>query len=242
MPTIFFLSLALAAPVGPMRDCDDAAKGILVKLQAATTANIKAHTDGAIDDEIASLREVIDGEVEMSKHCPKSGKYDLYNAGMDKTKLAQFLAGQHKLDEAEGMFRSAAADYKNSKVAGDDSYSDNELPFAYLLRREGKTEESDRICAYWKNKVFKIGKEAVDAARNSDPEPPPYDTPEQEIGRWNLFCANEETGIAMLTAQITQRPHMLTPVSSLGSYYILNGDFQKAWNLEAQWHGNLTKH
>jgi hypothetical protein len=242
MPAIFVLSLALAVHPSPWRDCDDAANAILVRLQAATARNIKAQKNGDIEEDVTSLREIIASDIEMSNHCPQNGKYDLYDSGMDKTRLAIILGGQHKLAEAEDMFRSADTDYKNSKVAGNDTYSDHDLPFAYLLHREGKAEESSRICAYWKHRVSKIGKDAVNMARNSEPQFPPYDDPEQQVGRWTLFCADEKTGIEMLTTQINQHPQMLAPALSLGNYYILNGDFQKARDLETEWHGRLANH
>lgn len=242
MPTVLVVALALSASFHPSKDCDSAAGAILTKLQAATARQNKAHKSGKVEEEITALREVIDDEVEMSKHCPNSGKYNLYLAASRRTDLAILLAGQKQSAQAEAMFRMAGADYKNSGVAGNDTYSENELPLAYTLRQEGKTEESSQICGYWRNKVAKIGKQAVDAARNSDPQPPPDDTPEQQIGRWNLFCASESDGIAMLSAQITQHPEMLAPVRTLGEYYTLNGDFRKADELEAAWHDRLVNH
>jgi hypothetical protein len=242
MHTVLVVALSMAASFSPSKDCDVAAGAILTKLQAATARQNKADKSGNVEEEITALREVIDSDTEMSKHCPKSGKYELYLSAFGRTKLAILLAGQKQLAQAESMFRMASADYKNSGVAGNDTYSNNDLPFAYTLRREGKAKVSSQICDHWKNKVAKIGKEAVVVARNSDPQPPPYDTPEQQIGRWNLFCANENDGIAMLNVQIGQHPEMLAPVSTLGEYYTLNGDFRKAQELENTWHDRMIAH
>jgi hypothetical protein len=227
---------------GQSTDCDHTAASILAKAQVATQRRNKAHNAGNVEEEISALRELIDDDVEMSNHCSNSGKYNLYGSASERTELAMKLAGEKQFGEAEDMFRKADAAYRSSNIAGNDTYSDNDLPFAYVLRHDGKTEEATRICGYWKDKVANIGKKAVAVAKNSDPQIAPYDTPQHELGRWELFCANEDSGIATLMAQIKQDPKMLAPVSTLGQYFTLNGDFKKAQELETKWYSNLSSH
>ena len=66
------------------------------------------------------------------------------------------------------------------------------------------------------------------------PTPPLYDTPEVEVGRWDLACGESQAGEDLLRTQIVAHPDMLAPYTALENYYLETGAFSKALELEIQ--------
>jgi hypothetical protein len=230
------LLFGMAAP--PFVDCDAVAKEILVKQQQVYQERKNAHDNGDVTAEIAALRRTIDLNDEMANHCPKSGKYDRYGNLLKRVDLAVLLEGSGKWKDAEVTLRQNIEQAQHDSLAGDDTKIESELALAYLLRREGQFGEATKICSYWKDKAVKIGREAVRVAEHNVPGPDYYDTPDQEVGRWTLSCANEAEGIKILESVMREKPTMLSAYASLSKYYVANGKFAKGLELENDWHSH----
>ncbi len=162
-------------------------------------------------------------------------KYDLYNLlFLNDLPLAFLFEGKHRWDEAESIFRHNQLQLAHLSVAGNDIKSDNELGLAHLLFNMGKTEEAQKICSYWENRVRHNADFAINAVKTNVPTPPLYDTPEVENGRWDLACGEPQVGEDLLRKQIVAHPDMLASYTALENYYMETGTFPKVLELEMQ--------
>ena len=162
-------------------------------------------------------------------------KYDLYNLlSGNELALAFLLEGRHKWDEAEDVYRHNQQQLAHLKIAGNDIKSDNELGLAHLLFGTGKTEEAQKICFHWKDRVKHNADFAIEAVKTNVPKPPLYDTPEVEVGRWDLACGEPRAGEDTLRKQIVAHPEMLAPYTALENYFVEAGELPNALELEIQ--------
>jgi hypothetical protein len=142
--------------------------------------------------------------------------------------LALLLEGTHEWSEAEAIYRHSQFILANERLAGNDIKSENQLHMARLLTKEHKQLDAKAICSHWKNRVAHDANFALFAVEHNFPTPPLYDTPEVEIGGWQLACGLPEEGIRILPQPIQAHLGMLAPYTVLGNYYLAEGDFQKA--------------
>jgi hypothetical protein len=196
----------------------------------------KAHQDGRFDEELECRMQLSKFEWETIAQSPRVlDKYDVYNLMfLNDLPLAFLLEGKHRWSEAENIYRHSRQQLAHMSIAGDDIKSDNELGLGHLLFSMGRMEESARICSHWKNRVRHNADFAINAVKTNIPTPPLYDTPEVEIGRWNLACGEAQVGEDMLRTQILAHPDMLAPYTALANYYLEIGAFSKALELEGQ--------
>jgi hypothetical protein len=242
MRTVALIALCIVIPASANGECD--APFSIVGPNANSKQQLaqweqtayKLHEDGRFDDELACRLQYSKLARETLSKSPKAlDKYELYDAlFLNELPLAFLLEGKNRKDEAEKIFRHNEQQLAHLRIAGNDIKSDNQLGLAHLLFSTGKIEEAQRICSHWKNRVKHNSDFASRAVRTNVPTPPLYDTPEVEIGRWNLACGEPQAGEHMLRTQIDAHPDMLAPYTALGNYYVETGAFSKALELSMQ--------
>ena len=190
-----------------------------------------AHQEGRFDEEL----ECRMASTKLEWQLVAQDKYDLYNLlFLNDLPLAFLLEGKHRWSEAENLYRHNKQQLARLKIAGNDIKSDNELGLAHLLFSTGKTEEAQKICSHWKNRVRHNADFAIEAVKTNVPTPPLYDTPEVENGRWDLACGEAQQGEDLLRIQIVAHPDMLASYTALSNYYVETGAFSKVLELEVQ--------
>lgn len=242
MRTIALIALCIVIPACANGQCNPPLSGVnpdansKQQLARWEQTAYKLHQDGRFDDELTCRLEYSNLVWEAMSKDPKFlDKYELYNAlFLNELPLAFLLEGKKRGDEAEKIFRRNQEELDHLRIAGNDSKSDNQLGLAHLLFSTGKTEEAQKICSHWKDRVKHNADFAVRAVRTNVPTPPLYDTPEVEIGRWNLACGGPQVGEDMLRTQIAAHPDMLAPYTALENYYLETGAFSKALELSMQ--------
>jgi len=192
------------------------------------------HKTGHIEAEITHRQQVSQTAWAMFAFDEKSlDRFDRYSIiFFNDMPLGILLESLHRYPEAEAILRHNQAELNLNRLAGDDIKSENQLQLAHLLAREGKDKESKQICSHWKKRVIQIGKQAVRAAKQSEPSPPFYDTPEVEVAAWDLACGKSEEGLKSLAEQFAAYPHMLYSFAVLRNYYYSEGNIQKAHKME----------
>jgi len=242
MRTIALVALCIVIPACANGQCNptlsDVNPDVNSKQQLAhwEQTAYKLHQGGKFDDELTCRLEYSKLAWEAMSKDPKIlDKYELYNAlFLNELPLAILLEGKKRVDEAEKVFRRNQEELDHLRIAGNDIKSDNQLGLAQLLFSTGKTEEAQKICSHWKNRVKHNADFAVQAVRTNVPTPPLYDAPEVEIGRWNLACGDPQRGEDILRTQMLAHPEMLAPYTALGNYYVQTGAFAKVMELALQ--------
>jgi hypothetical protein len=205
--------------------------GMLANLK--TQAN-EAHEAGQIDQEISFRQQFSRKAWEIAVDPTSLDKYDRYLIIFENDlPLALLLEGTHQWPEAEARFRHNQTELAANRVAGNDIKSENQLQLAYLLAREGKSEDANRICSYWKGRMKHLAAGQDTGHIYGIPVAPIRDTPEVEVAEWDLACGKPKEGVALLMEQIAAHPHMLFPFTVLSNYYFAQGDFQKARTAES---------
>jgi hypothetical protein len=196
----------------------------------------KLHQDGSFDEELECRMHLSKLEWQLVAQSPRAlDKYDLWGLLAENDRpLAFLLEGKHRWDEAENIYRHSQQQLAHLRVAGNDVKSDNELGLAHLLFSVGKTEEAQKICSHWKNRVRHNADFAINAVKTNVPTPPLYDTPEVEIGRWDIACGEPQAGEDLLRTQIVAHPDMLAPYTALENYFLETGAFPKALEIELE--------
>lgn len=242
MRTIVLIALCFVFSVCADGQCDlalsnsDPLRNSKQQLAHLEQSAYKLHQDGRFDDELTCrllYSRLVWGALSTDPNFIDN--YELYNfLFLNELPLAFLLEGKNRSDEAETIFRRNEQQLAHLRIAGDDIKSDNQLGLAHLLFSAGKTEEAQKICSHWKNRVKHNSDFAIQAVRTNVPTPPLYDTPEVEIGRWEVACGEPQVGEDRLRTQIAAHPDMLASYTALGNYYIETGAFPKALELEAQ--------
>ena len=203
----------------------------------------QAHENGDIQKEI-ELRQKLsrDALINYSQHPKDPGRWNRWAiVAENDLPLALLLEGKHDWSSAEEIYRRNQSLLAHERLAGNDIKSENQLHLAHLLAREGKESEAIATCSYWKNRVKRVGDEAVSAVKYSIPHPSIYDTPEVKIAAWDLACGKPEEGLKLLSGQIEAHPHMLISFTVLSRYYLANGEFEKALTTEREGVSALTQ-
>ena len=242
MRAMTFVSLLILVPACASAQCKPPSSGQDSDADSKELARqwqqiaYKAHQDGRFDEELECRMRASKLEWQVVAQSPRAlNKYEQYDLlELNDLSLAYLLEGKHRWDEAENIFRHSRQQLAHLSVAGNDIKSDNELGLAHLLFSMGKTDEAHKICSHWKNRVRHNADFAINAVKTNVPTPPLYDSPQVEIGRWELACGEPQTGEDLLRTQIVAHPNMLTPFTALENYYLEAGEFSKALELEIQ--------
>ncbi len=232
---IFLCSAALGcanAQCGSPLNTADAKKELNRREQIA----YKLDHVGDFENELKCRMQLSKLEWQVVAQTPRAlDKYDLWGLlAENDLPLAFLLEGKHQWEDAESMYRHSQQQLAKLKVAGNDVKSENELGLAHLISSMGKTQEAQKVCSHWKNRVPHNADYAINAVKTNVPTPPLADTREVEIGRWDLACGNPQAGEDMLRTQIVAHPDMLAPYTALGNYYLETGAFPRALELSMQ--------
>jgi hypothetical protein len=199
-------------------------------LQRLASLATKADNDLQIDKEV-TYREQYSKDAWASYALnPKQGMGMMrFSIVFDNDlRLGLLLEGTHNLSEAEAVFKHNRDELRGEKVAGNDIKSENELYLSHVLTSEGKSDEANRICSYWKRRVRHIAAGQDSKYIYGTPKSPLDDTPELESARWEISCGNTNDGIALVQKQIAAHPHMLASYLVLQDYYYSIGDMLQA--------------